>query len=100
MPDDKECPTITRCCYCPFCQFYLFHHECKLPVETYGNRELFIFMTRQVLTPKEAIEIGKNIKFLDSIKKSEIKTDYNIGFKFIENNYEIRWNDAIQKSCR
>lgn len=90
MPNDKECPTNIMCKYCPFCQIYLFKHECKLPVETYGNRELFIFMTQQILTPKEAIEIGKNIKFLDYIKKSEIKTNYNIGFSFIENNYNLK----------
>jgi hypothetical protein len=87
MPTNTECPTETRCQWCPFCQFYLGFHECKLPKDTFGNRELFIFMTHQILTPKEAIEIGKNIIFLNSFKEQIIKTDWNIGFTFIENNY-------------
>lgn len=88
MPTDKECPTSVRCQWCPFCQFYLGYHECKLPKETFGNRELFIFMTHQILTPLEAIAIGKNIIFLESIKESSISFKYNKGFDFIDNNYQ------------
>lgn len=87
MPTGEECPTEVRCLYCPFCQIYLGYHDCMLPVETYGNRELFIFMTNQILTPKEAIEIGKNIRYLNSFKPTGIKSDRNIGFGYIENNY-------------